>query len=558
MPTDITAMSAIVGGMATLSEGGHVFLRGVCWGRLPNPDIDGNHTSEGTGVGVFSSTLEGLTPGTIYYVRAYVVTDFGLAYGDDQSFITLESGDYAYVDLGLPSGNLWATCNVGADAPEDYGDYFAWAETQPKDDYSWSNYQYCMGNSNTLTKYCDKANHGYNGYTDTLTILLPEDDAATTNWGGDWRMPTQAEFQELLDNTTATIIWQNGVRGILFTASNGNSLFLPEAGYCDGSILYFAGNYGYYWSSSLKTGNLDSAWRLNFDSGGYGMNGSNRCGGRSVRPVRLPQSNAPTGAIDGKFTINEDGGQVYFSQGNLQYIGTASTPYWKFADNQWECFGATGQNNNNQIADRDLFGWGTNGYDHGAVCYQPWSTSTSYSDYLAYGSYMNNLYDQTGQAEWGYNAISNGGNTENSGWRTLTRNEWVYVFITRNTESGIRYAFANVNDVNGVILLPDNWTATTYDLNNTNSSSANYTSNTITYADWTNILEANGAVFLPAAGDRWKTSVSSVNYSGSYWSSSYSSSSGAYLMYFYNGYLAPGASLDRHLGKSVRLVCGVE
>ena len=136
MPTDITATSAIVGGMATLSEGGHVFLRGVCWGRLPNPDIDGNHTSEGTGVGVFSSTLEGLTPGTIYYVRAYVVTDFGLAYGDDQSFITLESGDYAYVDLGLPSGNLWATCNVGADAPEDYGDYFAWAETQPKDDYS--------------------------------------------------------------------------------------------------------------------------------------------------------------------------------------------------------------------------------------------------------------------------------------------------------------------------------------------------------------------------------------------------------------------------------------
>jgi hypothetical protein len=471
--------------------------------------------------------------------------------------------DLAYVDLGLPSGTLWATYNVGANTPEEYGDYFAWGETQPKDTYNWSTYQYCMGSNTTLTKYCNKSSYGYNGFTDNLTTLLPEDDAATANWGNGWRMPTLEELQELYDNTTVTWTTQNGVGGALFTAPNGNSLFMPAAGGRLDGGLYQEGTHGSCYSSTLCTDAPYAAKVFAFSlTGNYiscHTNGYDRYIGRSVRPVRsAPQSNVPTGAIDGKFTINEDGDQVYFSQGNLQYIGTASTPYWKFADNQWECFGATGQNNNNQIADRDLFGWGTSGYDHGAVCYQPWSTSTSYSDYLAYGSYMNNLYDQTGQAEWGYNAISNGGNTENSGWRTLTRNEWVYVFITRNTESGIRYAFANVNNVNGVILLPDNWTATTYDLNNTNSSSANYTSNTITYADWTNILEANGAVFLPAAGDRWKTSVSSVNYSGSYWSSSYSSSSGAYLMYFYNGYLAPGASLDRHLGKSVRLVCGVE
>ena len=529
----------------------------------PNPDVDDSHSIDATVTGFLSVTLTGLTPDTTYYVRAYAVTDYGLAYGEELSFTTDNAGggggDYDYVDLGLPSGLLWATCNVDADTPEAYGDYFAWGETQPKSNYSWSTYQHCNGSQNKLTKYCNNSNYGNNGYTDNLTTLLPEDDAATANWGSDWRMPTQEEFQELLDNTTSTIIWQNGVRGILFTASNGNSLFLPEAGYCNNDNFYFANVDGVYWSSSIKTDNPRYAWSFFFEVGNISMSQSYRCYGRSVRPVRsAPQSNVPTGAIDGKFTINEDGDQVYFSQGNLQYIGTASTPYWKFADNQWECFGATGQNNNNQIADRDLFGWGTSGYDHGAVCYQPWSTSTSYSDYLAYGSYMNNLYDQTGQAEWGYNAISNGGNTENSGWRTLTRNEWVYVLITRNTESGIRYAFANVNDVNGVILLPDNWTATTYDLNNTNSSSANYTSNTITYADWTNILEANGAVFLPAAGNRWKTSVSSVNYSGCYWSSSYSSSSGAYLVNFYNGYLASGGSLDRHLGKSVRLVCGVE
>ena len=180
MPTDITATSAAVGGTVTVLEGSHVFLRGVCWGTEPNPDIDGEHTTEETGIGSFSSTLEGLNPNTTYYVRAYAVSDHGLAYGNELSFTT----DYAYVDLGLPSGLLWATCNVGADNPEDYGDYFAWGETQPKDVvYYWSTYPYCNGSYNTLTKYCNNSNYGYNGFTDDLTILLPEDDAATANSG---------------------------------------------------------------------------------------------------------------------------------------------------------------------------------------------------------------------------------------------------------------------------------------------------------------------------------------------------------------------------------------
>ena len=100
---------------------------------------------------------------------------------------------HAYVDLGLPSGLLWATCNVGANNPQDYGDYFAWGETTPKDFYSWSNYKYCRGYEQ-LTKYCTMSDYGYNGYTDNLTTLLPEDDAATVNWGDGWRMPTKEEF----------------------------------------------------------------------------------------------------------------------------------------------------------------------------------------------------------------------------------------------------------------------------------------------------------------------------------------------------------------------------
>ena len=205
-------------------------MRGVCWGTEPNPDIDGSHSSLETGVGVFTSTLEDLTPSTTYYVRAYAVTDYGLDYGEEMSFTTLEDGSgstYEYVDLGLPSGLLWATCNVGADTPEGYGDCFAWGETQPKDTYYWSNYQHCNGGDHNLIKYCTNTNYGFNGFTDYLTTLSSGDDAAAVNWGTDWRMPTIGEWQELYDNTTNTWMTQDGMSGFLITASNGNSIFLP-------------------------------------------------------------------------------------------------------------------------------------------------------------------------------------------------------------------------------------------------------------------------------------------------------------------------------------------
>ena len=198
---------------------------------------------------------------------------------------------HEYVDLGLPSGLLWATCNVGADTPEAYGDYFAWGETEPKDTYNWSTYQYCMGSYKTMTKYCQNPSYGYNGFTDILTTLLPEDDAATANWGNGWRMPTKAEFEELYNNTTMTWTTQNGVNGRLFTAANGNSLFLPAAGCRWGSELYYAGSYGYYWSRSLYTGSPNSAWDLYFYWGGCGMDDYSRGSGQSVRPVRSARQN---------------------------------------------------------------------------------------------------------------------------------------------------------------------------------------------------------------------------------------------------------------------------
>lgn len=191
-----------------------------------------------------------------------------------------------YVDLGLPSGLLWAICNVGADTPEGYGDYFAWGETTTKSTYGWNTYQYCNGSNETMTKYCTKSNFGYNGFIDYLTTLESSDDAATANWGNGWRMPTKAEFEELKNNTTVTWTTQNGVNGRLFTAANGKSLFLPAAGYRDQYGLNSTGTSGDYWSSSLHTDEPCRAWFISFTSSSCIVSGLNRNYGQSVRPVR--------------------------------------------------------------------------------------------------------------------------------------------------------------------------------------------------------------------------------------------------------------------------------
>ena len=296
--TSITAISATSGGNITDDGGLNVSARGVCWSTSPNPTVSDSHTTNGTGTGGFTSNITGLEIGTTYYVRAYATTNAGIGYGDEKVFTTGNGGgDHAYVDLGLPSGLLWATCNVGANAPEDYGDYFAWGETESKDTYKWNTYQYGTGGNYEyyyymrFTKYCTDSNYGYNGFTDNLTTLLPEDDAATANWGSGWRMPTQAEFQELLDNTTMTRTQQNGVDGRLFTAANGNSLFLPTAGYRYSSSLIYARSYHRYWSSSLNTDYPYSAWHFCGDPGYYGMESCDRYFGFPVRPVRSARQN---------------------------------------------------------------------------------------------------------------------------------------------------------------------------------------------------------------------------------------------------------------------------
>ncbi|MCQ2243939.1 MAG: hypothetical protein MJZ32_06735 [Bacteroidaceae bacterium] len=195
-----------------------------------------------------------------------------------QSSISSPSGynnGYGYVDLGLSV--KWATMNVGANKPSDYGNYYAWGETRTKSNYWWNTYfDSVNGSDSKFKKYA----------TNKKTTLDLSDDAAYVNWGGSWRMPTTAEQDELCEKCTVTWTSQNGVKGYkVVSKSNGNSIFLPAAGYRILDGLCLRGSYGSYWSSSLYSDGSCSAYSLRFNSGDVGWDGSYRYGGFSVRGV---------------------------------------------------------------------------------------------------------------------------------------------------------------------------------------------------------------------------------------------------------------------------------
>lgn len=274
-----------------------------------------------------------------------------------------------------------------------------------------------------------------------------------------------------------------------------------------------------------------------------------------------PRPISPEGTINGLFTINEAGDQVYFAKGNLQYKPYTNT--WRFAENQYEYIGGDNANGNHGANHRgwfDLFGWSSNGRPHGSVCYQPWSDKaedwqggTTTSQYSAYGIDTCDLCDHDGQADWGYNAISNGGNEENL-WRTLTIDEWLYLLDKRTTASGIRFVKANVEGVNGLLLLPDDWDDNVFQLNDVNNDDVNYLSNIIPQPFWKEKVEAYGAVFLPAAGIRDAGVVGLIGKYGFYWSSTHHDPVWAKGIYFCNSFFDHEAVIPKSMARSVRLV----
>ena len=274
--TNITTNSATCGGNVTFDGNATVTARGVCWSTKPNPTISDSKTT-GSGTGSYTSNLSNLEHNTTYYVRAYATNKKWTSYGEEVSFTTLErtfENGHEYVDLGLSV--KWATCNVGATTPENYGNYYAWGETTTKSEYTEEN---CPTYGLSISQLQSQ------GYIDSEGNLNPQYDAATANWGGGWRMPTEAEQEELLNNCTWTWTTYNGVKGYNVEGPNGNSIFLPAAGYRDGSSHSNAGGYGSYWSSTPYESFINDSYYLSFGGGGHNVSWDYRYRGRSVRPV---------------------------------------------------------------------------------------------------------------------------------------------------------------------------------------------------------------------------------------------------------------------------------
>lgn len=447
-PTNITAISAVSGGSLSSFDGSYIFVleKGICWATHPNPTVMNDfHTENGSGINGFTAEMTDLNINTMYYVRAYAVTERGTIYGEEMIFTTRD---------GIPVVSTDSVTNI-------------------------------LGNV---------ANCYY-----TVT-----------------------------DNGGLEVV----ARGVCW--STGHNPSLNDNYITDGSGL---GTFSINMNElSLNTTYYVRAFATTTHTTAYGDE------------ISFTTLELPIGAINGLFSVSSTR-QVLFSQGNLQY--QASTDTWKFAEQQWNKIGE----DNNNISPTyegwiDLFGWGTSGYNHGAMCYLPYSNLQTNNYYYAYGSSTYNLNDSTGMADWGYNPISNGGNQSNQ-WRTLTSVEWEFVFNLRTTATGIRYARANVNNVNGVILLPDDWDSTYYALNNTNQSNANYTCNEITISQWST-MEEHGAVFIPGAGCRIGIQYYWGN--GDYWSASFYNNNYAYLMCFTNSELTTQGYNSRFVGRSVRLV----
>ena len=550
---DITATSATCGGNITADGNCPVIERGICFGTSPNPTLENNapHETLGDGIGEFSTTLTDLTPDMTYYVRAYAINSLGTTYAQDEKSFTTKDGIPVLITHDV--SDITATsAKCSGNITDDGG--FAVTERG----FCWSTHpEPTLENNDPHIA----AGSGTGEFSATITDLMPNTSYHIRAYA--------------TDSTGETYYAQNGK---IFTTEDG----LPSvttgnvtditttSATCSGNVTDDGGfavtECGFCWSTSPNPTLENNDPHIAAGSG---------TGEFSVTLTELDEntkyyvcayatnsqgieygdevffSTPPVGAINCLFSINDDGDQVWFSKGNLQYRASVKT--WRFAENQWDYVG----NANSNISSSydgwiDLFSWGTSGYDHGALAYMPTAVVQNNVYYYAYGDENYNLYDQTGKADWGYNAISNGGNAEHQ-WRTLTRDEWVYIIFLRTNASGIRYAKALVNNVEGVILVPDNWSTSTYKLNKPNNYQVYYTENVISSSAWNNTLEPAGCVFLPLAGLREGQSVY-CSY-GLYWSSSYCNNEHAYVFKFSGNQVDFAVwQVARYHGCSVRLV----
>ncbi len=567
-----------------LSDGGQeVTERGIYWNTYGDPTIGDNtlQNAEG-GLGIYVIRMENLTIGKKYYVRAYAKNAAGI--GLSENVLGFTVGASVVIKLscnpeegGTVSGGgsyeVGTNCTVIAEAKPDFT-FVNWTENG---DQVSSNTEYTFSVSvgrNLVANFSELQPDEYD-----VQVSANPNEGGTVTGGGSYQEGQSCTVKATTKPGFNFVNWtENGnqvsdmaeytftVTGNRILVANFSELQSNEYGVqvsanpSEGGTVTGGGTYQQGQSCTVKATTKPGFNFVNWTENGNQVSDMAEytftvTGNRILVANFTAQPQAPTGAINGLFSVSASK-QVWFSQGNLQYIGSAGTPYWKFAENQWDYLGTTtGQNSSNHNVDRDLFGWGTSGWYNGNTYYMPFDTEDAYPSYYQYGpSGEHDLTGDYANADWGvYNPISNGGNVAGQ-WRTLTNSEWGYVLFTRTTPSGIRFAKAIVNDVNGVIVLPDDWVGSTYALSSINNREANYSNNIISASNWNSILQPHGAVFLPAGGSRAGTSVLYAGTNGYYWSTSYYNSYQARAVFFSNTQLKTGEPDFRYYGRSVRLV----
>ena len=283
-----------------------VLNHGICWNTSGNPTISDNYKVEGhRGGPSYNVVINGLEEDKTYHIRAYATNNVGTSYGEEVIYIHGNNNKLAdgqknghdYVDLGLPSGTKWSTMNIGASAPEDYGNYYAWGETETKEDYSWNTYKYFFDNNGNYVPYDDKWRVESGELKDIgSNIAGTQYDVAHMKWGDSWKIPTSAQMDELQNKEYCEWIWTflNGVEGYIITSKlNGKSMFLPACGVFYKTKQQHMNTDGYYWLSTSESSNTFYADNLVFSSNSYEIchkselfqDYNGRDHGRAIRPV---------------------------------------------------------------------------------------------------------------------------------------------------------------------------------------------------------------------------------------------------------------------------------
>lgn len=550
---EIGANSAKSGGNVTATGNATAGTCGVCWSESPSPTTNDYFTTDIIGLGEYISVMNNLKASTKYYVRAYATLSSGVVmYGEEMDFTTLSDGGGNGGGNGGGDGTLSVLTNDAIQITASSA--VCGGNVTINGEVTVTVKGVCFGTSHTptLENQHTSDGQGAGAFTTNLTGLAAStvyyarayatSNLGVTTYGNEISFTTQADGGggtqgdlPIVITNEITEITRNTAKGGGVVNSDGGSP-VTARGLCwstsSNPTLSNSTAFGGMGTGPFNVQMTDLEIGTTYYVKAYATNSVGTAYGNEVSFTTkgLP----PQGAINGLFSVSETK-QVYFSQGNLQY--QASTNTWRFAEHQWDWVGAyysysgyeqylaegtvSGSNNDDRSATYsgwiDLFGWGTSGRNHGAICYQPWSTSAGNDDNYAYGSANNNLSDFTGEADWGYNAISNGGNQEGL-WRTLSSSEWDYVLLHRVTSSGIRFAKAKVNNQKGYVVLPDDWSSSYYTLINVNTNNGDYTTNTISESVWMNSFQSHGAIFLP--NNMSERNPYDAPASGFYWSSS--------------------------------------